>query len=122
MHRLIYNLSMFTVFFYKKKDLPRELSDANKSIRVAIAGILIRRSSESGFFGSIVSYVVEWNSRDKTTRKRQWLDSGEASKPTSKQEIHRYKVMLCIWWNSKDLVYFELLDSGSTVTPKLYQK
>ncbi|CAJ0931347.1 unnamed protein product, partial [Mesorhabditis belari] len=31
------------------------------------------------------------------------------------------KVMLCVWWNSKGLVYFEVLDSGQTVTANLYQ-
>ena len=41
---------MFTVFFYKKEGSPLELSDANKSTRVAIAEILIRRSKNSGFF------------------------------------------------------------------------
>ncbi|CAJ0946665.1 unnamed protein product, partial [Mesorhabditis belari] len=29
--------------------------------------------------------------------------------------------MLCVWWNSKGLVYFEVLDSGQTVTANLYQ-
>jgi len=29
--------------------------------------------------------------------------------------------MLCVWWNSKGLVYFEVLDSGQTVTADLYQ-
>ncbi|CAJ0962504.1 unnamed protein product, partial [Mesorhabditis belari] len=29
--------------------------------------------------------------------------------------------MLCVWWKSKGLVYFEVLDSGQTVTANLYQ-
>ena len=121
-HRLIYNLSMFTVFFYKKKGLPCELLDANRSKRVAISGILLRRSSKSGFFDSIFAGGVEWIRFDKIKRKRQWSDPGEAPKSTPKLGIHRNKVMLCVWWKSKDLVYFELLNSGSTVTANFYQE
>ncbi|KAK6761996.1 hypothetical protein RB195_022913 [Necator americanus] len=29
--------------------------------------------------------------------------------------------MLCVWWNSKGLVYFEVLDSGQTVTADIYK-
>ena len=83
---------MFTVFFYKKEGSPRDLFEANKSTRVATAGILVRRSSKSGSFDSIFTYAVEWISYDKTTRKRKWLDPDEAPKPTPKPEIHRNKV------------------------------
>uniref|UniRef100_A0A1I7T745 Mariner Mos1 transposase n=1 Tax=Caenorhabditis tropicalis TaxID=1561998 RepID=A0A1I7T745_9PELO len=30
--------------------------------------------------------------------------------------------MLCVWWNSKGLVYFELLESCQTVTADLYRR
>ena len=112
---------MFTQFFYKKYCLPSELSDANKATRVAIPGILVRRSSKSDSFDSIFTGDVKWNRCDKKIRKRQWFDSSEAPKPTPKLCIHRNKVMLCVWWNSKGLVYFELLDSVPTVTAKSYQ-
>ena len=29
--------------------------------------------------------------------------------------------MLCVWWNSKGLVYLEVLDSGQTVTADIYK-
>jgi hypothetical protein len=29
--------------------------------------------------------------------------------------------MLCVWWNSKGLVYFEMLDPGQTVTADFYK-
>ncbi|CAJ0938297.1 unnamed protein product, partial [Mesorhabditis belari] len=35
--------------------------------------------------------------------------------------MHGKKVMLCIWWNSKGLVYFEVLDLGQRVTGDLYK-
>lgn len=99
------------------KWVPHKLSDANKATRIAIAGILTHRAKNSGFFDSIVTSNEKWIQYDNTARKRQWLDSGEAPKP----DIHGKKVMLCVWWNSKGLVYFEVLDSVQTVTVNLYQ-
>ena len=103
-HRLIYTLHikdqgfldmqiMFTLFFYKKERLPSELSNANKSTPVAIAGCLVRRYSKSGFFDSIFISDGEQICHDKTTQKRQWLDPGKTPKPTPKPDIHRNKEM-----------------------------
>lgn len=93
------------------KWVPHQLSDANKAARATMAGIL----------DSIVTADEKWICYDNTTRKRQWLDAGEPPKPTPKPNIHGKKVMLCIWWNSKGLVYFEVLDSGQRVTADLYK-
>ena len=82
---------MSTVFFYKNEGLPHEISEANKSTRVAIAGILVRRSSKSGFFDLIFFVGVKWIRYDKTKRKQQLLDPGEVPKPTPKPDIHRKK-------------------------------
>lgn len=103
------------------KWMPHQLSNANKATRVTMAGILTRRAKTGGFFDSIVTSDEKWICYDNTTRKRQWLDPGEAPKPTPKPDIHGKKVMLCVWWNSKGLVYFEVLDPGQTVTADLYQ-
>ena len=94
------------------KWVPHELSDLNKTTRINMAGILLRQAKNSGFFESIVTSDEKWISFDNTTRKRQWLDPGQTPKPTPKADIHGKKVMLCVWWNSKGLVHFEVLNSG----------
>ncbi|VDO04873.1 unnamed protein product [Haemonchus placei] len=49
------------------------------------------------------------------------LDACGTPKPTPKPNIHGRKVMVCVWWNSKGLVYFEVLDSGQGVTANTYK-
>lgn len=45
---------------------------------------------------------------------------GEQPKPTFKPPWK--KVMICVWWNSKGLVYFEGLNVGQTVTGDFYRE
>ena len=37
-----------------------------------------------------------------------------------KPELHPRKVMLCVWWNSRGIVYHELLPRNMTVTAEVY--
>ncbi|VDO26027.1 unnamed protein product [Heligmosomoides polygyrus] len=45
-------------------------SAAKKAARVAIAGILVRKTKNSGFYDSIVTSDEKWIQHDNTTRKR----------------------------------------------------
>jgi len=39
---------------------------------------------------------------------------------TPRPNIHGSKIMLCIWWDQKDLVYYELLKFGDSITGDRY--
>ena len=38
---------------------------------------------------------------------RQWLGSGEKGVPTPKPELHPKKIMLCFWWGTRGIIYWE---------------
>jgi hypothetical protein len=50
----------------------------------------------------------------------------DKSRPTvdidSKTQHRRKQVLLCIWWNMKDVGYYKLLKPNQTVTIKRYQQ
>lgn len=104
------------------KWVPHHLSDANKAARVTMAGILLRSAKNNGFFDSIVTSDEKWISYNNTTKKRQWLSPGEPPKITPKPSVHGKKNLLCVWWNTNGLVYFEVLESGQTVNSDLYSQ
>ena len=39
---------------------------------------------------------------------------------TRKREIHGKKVMLCVWWDQKGIIYYELLKHKKAVNANLY--
>ena len=38
------------------------------------------------------------------TNKKRWLSPVQSSIPTPKPNIHRTKVMLCVWWDLKGIL------------------
>jgi len=41
---------------------------------------------------------------------------------TPKPKIHAKKILLCIWWDWKGVLYYELLQSGEAITTDRYQQ
>ena len=54
-------------------------------------------------------------------RKNTTLSPVNRSTSTSQPNIHGSKIMLCIWWNQKGLVYYELLKPDDSITGVRYR-
>ena len=48
------------------------------------------------------------------------VESKQKATPRTKTYVHPQKIMLCIWWNSKGVLYYELLHQGITMTADIY--
>ena len=68
----------------------------------------------------IVTGDEKWIYFDNPVNKKQWLNPGEAPICVPKPNIHGKKVMLCVWWDMKGILYYELLEPCQTVNAKLY--
>ncbi|XP_071579802.1 uncharacterized protein [Temnothorax nylanderi] len=47
---------------------------------------------------------------------------GQPGTSTPKPNIHGAKVMLCIWWDQKGVIHYELLKPGQTITGDFYRQ
>ena len=61
-------------------------------------------------------WIVYFNIKNK----RQWLDPGQTPIPTPKNKTHAKKILLCVWWDIKGIIHFELLEENQTINSGLY--
>ncbi|GFX10795.1 histone-lysine N-methyltransferase SETMAR [Trichonephila clavipes] len=78
--------------------VPHNLSERNKEDHMSIATSLLSRSA----------------------KERQWLDKDEPPLPDSKANIHGKKLLLCVWWDCRGIIYHELLKPNVTITADRY--
>ncbi|GFU79539.1 mariner transposase [Trichonephila clavipes] len=57
---------------------------------------------------------------DIIVKRRLWLKRVEAAQTVAKPGLTSRKVLLCIWWDCKGMIYYELLPSGRTLNSDLY--
>jgi len=64
-----------------------------------------------------------WIFYDNPKKKKYYAkpDQSLPSTSTSTPNIHDSKIMLCIWWDQKDLVYYELLKPGDSIMGDRYR-
>lgn len=102
------------------KWVPHQLTDAHKATRSMMSSILLRQSKAGGFWESILTSDEKWIFYENPTRKREWLSPGQQPLTTPKVGPFGKKAMLCVWWNCRGLIYFEVLEYGRTVNADLY--
>ncbi|CAH2226510.1 jg57 [Pararge aegeria aegeria] len=77
--------------------------------RVLICDSLLRRNETEPFLKKLI-----------TGDERSWSTAGQASQTVAKPGLTRNKMMLCVWWDWKGIIQYELLPPGRTIYSKLY--
>jgi len=75
------------------------------------------KTTEKSFLHRIVTGDEKWIFYDNPKKKKYYAkpDQSLPSTSTSTPNIHDSKIMLCIWWDQKDFVYYELLKPGDSI-------
>lgn len=102
--------------------VPHELSARDRERRKTMCEILLERHKRKGFLYRIVTSDEKWIHYDNPKRKPAWVRPGEVVPSTSKRNIHGMKKMLCIWWDMKGVIYYEILKPNETITADLYRR
>ena len=95
--------------------IPHDLSESNKATRMSICLSLLHRPHRKDFLQEIVTGDESWVLYVNYTRERQWLPKGEKPDPTPKLPREVKRVLLCCWWDSEGMLYYELLPSNTTI-------
>ena len=83
--------------------------------------MLLERHKKKSFLHRTVTGDEKWIHYDNPKRKKSFVKPGQPAKSTAKPNIHGAKVMLCIWWDQKSVLYYELLKPGATINGERYR-
>ena len=80
------------------------------------------RFKKKSFLSQIVTGDEKWIRYDNPKRKKSWVDPGKPSTSSARPDIYGKKLLLCLWWDCKGVLYYEVLKPGETVTADRYQQ
>lgn len=102
--------------------LPYELKERDIERRKTICEILLEKHKRKGFLHRILTGDEKWIYFHNPKRRKSICDPGQPSTSTPNRNIHDKKVLLCIWWDQKGIVYHQLLKEKETITGELYKQ
>ena len=85
--------------------VPPELNERQR--RKNTCEILLERYRKKSLLHRIVTGDEKWIFFE-NSRKKSWVDPGAPSTSTARPNRFGRKMMLCIWWNQKGVVYYAI--------------
>lgn len=104
------------------KWVPHELTERQQENRKTISEMLLARYHRKSFLHRIVTGDEKWIFFENPNCKKSWVSPGQPSTSTAKPNRFGKKRMLCVWWDQKGVVYYELLKPGETVNADRYRQ
>ena len=98
-----------------------ELKPRDVERRFCMSEMLMERHKKKSFLHRIVTGDEKWIHYDKPKRKKSYVKPVQPAKSTAKPDIRDAKVMLCIWWDKKGALYYELLKPGENINREHYR-
>ncbi|GFS97946.1 histone-lysine N-methyltransferase SETMAR [Trichonephila clavipes] len=85
--------------------VPHQLTPKNMMNRISICEALTKRNEIDPFLKRMVTGDEKWVTYYNIVRKRSWSKCGEAAQMVAKPGLTAKKVLLCIWWDCKGIIY-----------------
>ena len=96
-----------------------KLSAKNLLDHISACDFLLKRNENILFLKQIVTGNEKWILYNNVERRRSWGKRNEPPPTTPKAGLHPKKVM-CIWWDWKGVLYYELLQDNQTINSNKY--
>jgi histone-lysine N-methyltransferase SETMAR len=104
------------------KWVPHELNERQQENRRTTCEMLLARYKRKSFLHRIVTGDEKWIYFENPKRSKSLVSPGEPSTSSAKPNRYGRKAMLCVWWDQKGIIYYELLKPGETVNTERYQQ
>ena len=100
--------------------VPRESSRKNLDDRVVMCTSLLARNKIEPFFNRMITGDEKWITCNNIVRKRAYCEPGKPSPSTSKPNLTLNKRMLCIRWDIRGPIHYELLKPNEKLDSEKY--
>ena len=102
--------------------VPHELTERQQENRKTTCEMLLSRFKRKSFLHRIVTGDEKWVYFSNPKRKRSYGPPGHKPKTTAKPNRFGRKAMLCVFWDQRGMIWYELLKPGETVDGARYQR
>lgn len=107
----------------KQRQIPYQLNNSIKDQRARSCRQLLNEYRCGRLpLCNIVTHDQSWIFYDGRVLKRQWLGKGRLGKVVPKRNIHGNKRLLCVYWCSSGILFWELLQKGQTFKSNVYRR
>jgi histone-lysine N-methyltransferase SETMAR len=101
------------------------LTQDNKNQCVATCASLLSchrlaRQQHQSLLSCIVTGDKKWCLYVNFKQRKEWLSPEKQGTPHLKPDLHPRKTMLCIWWDMKGIIHYQLLERNLTLTAEHY--
>ncbi|GFU87001.1 histone-lysine N-methyltransferase SETMAR [Trichonephila clavipes] len=104
------------------KRVPHTLLEVHKQQREAACLLLLSRHFIASIFNRVLTSDEKSVLYDTPKRSKHWLSPQNTVLHSARPPMHPRKIMLCVWWTCRQVVHYELLPTGQTVTVDLYSQ
>ena len=87
---------------------------------ISACNSLLKSNENVPFLKQIVTGDEKWVLYNNEERKRSWGKRNEPPPTKPKAGLHPKKVMVCIWWDWKGVLYYELLPENQMINSNKY--
>ena len=102
--------------------VPHELTERQQENRKTTCEMLLARYKRKSFLHRIITGDEKWVYFVNPKRKRSYVDRGGKAKSTAKRNHFGKKAMLCVFWDQRGVIWYDLLKPGETVNGERYRQ
>jgi [histone H3]-lysine36 N-dimethyltransferase SETMAR len=102
--------------------VPHELTDRQQENRKTTCEMLLARYKKKSFLHRIITGDEKWIYFKNPKRKKSYVRRGQPAKSTARPDRFGKKALLCIFWDQRGVIWYDLLKPGQTVTSQRYRQ
>lgn len=105
----------------KTQEVPHELSEKNKLDRLNACKRLLKKQKKTPFLKKLITCDEKWVLYDNNRPRKHWVGDDLPVLQVPRSTLTDKKALLCVWWDARGPIHWEMLPYGQTIDSDIYQ-